>query len=131
MAVYDTMQAVFDRVWDHFITKGNPPGFDHAEHKCVYRQGNLQCAIGCCIPDSTRYRDLHAFGGSIRTLFEEFPAQAKEIFDDLPLDFLADLQDAHDESCRINGELRAFHGAFKDCLTLLAGNYDLKEPSMT
>jgi hypothetical protein len=46
-------QEVFDRVWDHFITKKNPQSIDNPEdHSCLYRGPNgKKCAAGILIPD--------------------------------------------------------------------------------
>ena len=54
-----TNQEVFDKVWDHFITKKNPQSIDINSGRCYYRgpQGE-RCAAGLFIPDEKYHVEL-------------------------------------------------------------------------
>jgi hypothetical protein len=54
-----TNQEVFDKVWDHFITKKNPQSIDINSGTCLYRgpQGE-RCAAGLFIPDEKYHVEL-------------------------------------------------------------------------
>lgn len=48
----NTMQFEFDAVVTHLFTQGKPAVEDNITgRKCVYRAGELSCAVGCRIPD--------------------------------------------------------------------------------
>lgn len=97
-------QAIFTRVWDHFVTNGAPLSVYEPEDEnemysdrvqCRLRgEGGSKCAIGLFIPDE-RY-DETLEGEQIETLYRQEYLEDGVEADDLRL--LADLRNAHDDA---------------------------------
>ncbi len=86
-------QFVFNRVWQHFVVEGNPPCVGESG-TCFYRgewDPNQRCAVGLLIPDD-RY-NLHYEGLPVKSVADD--DNGLKQYD---LDFLAEMQDAHDST---------------------------------
>jgi hypothetical protein len=85
-------QEMFNKVWDWFIVKKNPPGYDNG--KCTYRGENgKKCAFGVLIPDDVPISE------------EQNTETATILIRDIPilnekfgphLNFIRQIQEAHD-----------------------------------
>lgn len=92
-------QEVFDKVYDHFITQGNPRSVEEGGKGCLYRgPDGARCAVGLLIPDDL-YEPEMDVTGDVRGLLADFPQLGRVLGvksqDDT--DFLQALQSAHDE----------------------------------
>lgn len=113
-----TAQEIFDRVWRHFVTEGNPRSVHEygGGSACAYRGPNgARCAVGLLIPDDEYVPSMEgrcvsaALGPTVRGLIAEGH------------DGLLDaLQNAHD--CADEESLGA-------CLGRVAAAYNLAAPS--
>lgn len=59
-----TNQEAFDKVWDHFITKRNPPAYTASSRLapvCLYRSAAGPCAVGVLIPDDVYQEEFEGF----------------------------------------------------------------------
>lgn len=101
-----TKQEIFDKVWDHFVVKGNPrsqvetPGGD----TCRFRQDQtaacpVRCAVGLFIPDDAYVPAMDDSCGTSTCLRElyELPPEIDALFEEHDALFYA-LQQAHDSS---------------------------------
>lgn len=129
MTAQQARQVVFDRVWDHFVTKKNPRAVSKYEDRddvCFYRtkEGN-RCAIGLLIPDA-EYRpemDEPSLNGlrqacdlspTLRFIEEACEAEASSGYTS-GYTFLAGLQRCHDiasDALDMAGHLRIFAGTY-------------------
>ena len=101
-----TRQEVFDKVYTHFVTEGNPPSMDGQE--CLYRGPNgLKCAAGLFIPDELYLESMeerlpselfHGYYEEGDNLNEVAPMATH--WKKMDLRFLRDLQIAHDSAGR-------------------------------
>ncbi len=92
-----TKQEIFNKVWDHFITKKNPQS-GGADSACFYRFDRTpecprRCAIGLFIPDA-EYNELmeHSTGAFVAERSKTFSA----LWDRHGKAFWDSLQRAHD-----------------------------------
>jgi hypothetical protein len=124
-----TNQEVFDRVWDYFITKGNPPavsdeGFGSVK-LCRYRtKDGRRCAIGCLIPDELYEEGLE--GCPARFIPHASPA-LEELFAGVSTELLTRLQVKHD-TCAKEGDETSFTQQYALKLRDIAGKHDLQVP---
>lgn len=65
MAVYETLQPIFDKIWQEFVVDGRKRAAigEGLEETCVYRgnhdaHSDTRCAIGVCIPNNMYDPDL-------------------------------------------------------------------------
>lgn len=86
-----TKQEIFSKVWEHFIINEEP--ISHSEDQCRYRHEGNKCAIGLFIPDEFYHPSLEA--NDVAFLTEKVPYM-KELFSGVDLQFLKDIQKAHD-----------------------------------
>lgn len=124
-------QEVFNLVWDHFIVKKNGPGYFN--DRCTYRgEDGSRCAVGLIIPDELYFREVE---GERVTEIErrlshplasvrENTKRLMEFFNQFDIDFLQDLQDAHDQCAAEQN----FTPSFKECLYEIAERYELTIP---
>lgn len=87
-----TKQEMFDRVWDHFITKKNRRSTIEPGHTvCRYRGPNgLKCAAGLFVPDACYSPDMEGCSPGILD-----PSRFEEGVD---INFLGELQRTHDHA---------------------------------
>ncbi|MEO0858698.1 MAG: hypothetical protein AAFY55_17780 [Bacteroidota bacterium] len=100
-----SMQEVLDRVWDHFVTRGQPlsyyqaPLFNYQQEPCgcLYRhpeQDGVCCAIGLFLTDEMY--DPGFEGDDIETVARD-NYEIGALFERCAKPFLMDLQDWHDK----------------------------------
>jgi len=115
-------QEAFNKAYIGVIQQGRRSG--HGQN-CLYRDGTAKCGIGHLIPDEHYKEDFEGAGvscnvecGTMGEALEAggFPDAAKH------LEFLSDLQDAHDFS----GD--PFIDQFKAKMEILATRYNLTIP---
>ncbi len=134
MAVHTTKQEVFNIVWEEFVVKERQQAWDAEEGKCVYRGSNpdteqreadsdKRCVVGVCIPDDMYNPDIDAYGGIIQVR-RGMPDWYKSVFNGIDVDYLSNLQRAHDNS--IAGE--GFTESIKDRLREIADTHALTIP---
>lgn len=103
--IQQRMQDVVNKVYDHFITREEPFGFDHSRGMCTYT--NPACAVGIFLKEedlklmatySVLYNDIE----EVIEVCEVLPSLADFYEYDEDGDpsscFLKQLQDAHDRS---------------------------------
>lgn len=89
-----TPQAIFDEVWNHFITNHNPPSMLD-DGRCRYRLDGtaacpIRCAAGIFIADEDYTLDM-----------EGLPIGDNQTLSNIPTaDLLKELQSAHDNAAR-------------------------------
>ena len=83
----NTKQFEFDAVVNHLYKQGRPA--KDSEGKCLYRYGELSCAVGCRIPDED-YRDGME-GERVGEIYQELPDEIGQY-----LDMFNQLQNVHD-----------------------------------
>ncbi len=99
-------QEIFNKVYDHFVTKGQPRSIDD-EGSCLYRgPDGAKCAAGLLIPDSHYSPELeNVCPGSERIdkVLAELGLAEHSLF-------LANLQTVHDNAIddAVAGRLRNF-----------------------
>jgi len=93
-----TMQETFDKVATHLLTQNKKSGVTiETRFNCMYRGPNgLMCAIGCLIPDELYDSEMDCGDGMTADTLLETYFPLKQIFRNLPLGFLKDLQALHD-----------------------------------
>jgi hypothetical protein len=120
-----TLQAMFNKVWRHFVVKKGKPSYDVEGGKgCMYRgPDGAMCAIGLCIPDKVYKPDMegeNVFGISKRPGIEA-------LFGHIDLKDLAGLQDCHDSNTELSGA--QFTTAMRRDLRCFAKIHGLKVPA--
>jgi len=128
MPKYKTQQEIFDKVWDHFIVKGNSKSIN--DNVCVY--DGTGCAIGCLLdPDDRvlwqKWHDVDGLDNGIVDIFDDIDGGRQEYdkyFCAEHLVFLKALQYQHD-MCSIFG----FHDVFRAGLTKIADRFGLTVPN--
>lgn len=93
-----TAQEIFDRVWRHFVTEGNPRSVNDGGG-CFYRNNSGgRCAVGLLIPDAEYSPDLdtHEDGTSVLQMLQRptCPPSIAALREHAEL--LSELQYAHD-----------------------------------
>lgn len=96
-----TKQEIFNRVWDHFVTRKSP--LSMVAGTCRYRRdmkpdSPVRCAVGIFIPDELYTLEMEECG-RIGTVLERLRSldPALRAFLEENLDFLRKLQRAHDQ----------------------------------
>lgn len=95
-----TAQQILDANFQWFIIEQHPPSMGKGSDSCVYRGPNgLKCGIGLVLPDElyVERMDLEGMNSTIAQVLGEYPGVA-EFFDGVPVQFLTDIQHAHDFS---------------------------------
>jgi hypothetical protein len=111
-------QQVFDKVWDHFITKKNPPSI-RDDGRCVYRgPDGSKCAIGIFIPDEKYFPEMDVNSGHIPLLLDDII---------LNVSILYEFRRAHDSSA--HRPQPSFHEKMKLQLIAIAVKHRLTYPS--
>ncbi len=94
MAIHNTLQDVFNVIWQKFVVKGAPQS-RHQSGGCAYRDPNGNaCFVGCCIPDEEYYPEME--GRYARTLAESDPDLWERVFNGITADNMCVLQRIHD-----------------------------------
>ncbi len=84
-------QQAFDIVAQHLLTQNQKS--IRGDGQCVYRSGNLKCAVGCLIPDDQYQESFDEGKGiSIVRLFGTIESPYGQIYD-----FLEELRAIHDD----------------------------------
>lgn len=105
MRTYNTLQEVFDGIWDHFITKGKPVG-RRPDGICIF--ADTGCAVGCLIDNKELCAKMDGSFSGIAGYFHhphnELSAPLADIFIGIKtlaykVEDLAMLQAFHDISC--------------------------------
>lgn len=130
-----TAQEVFDKVWDHFVVKGNPLSYDDSSGICYYEKypDGPRCAIGLFVPDDVIVHLRHGTVGGVsmkssaQELFTEFSAESMGL-GLVDVVFLEDLQAAHDTARGETDPLYRECLSIRTNLTCLAGRYALRIP---
>lgn len=135
-----TIQEMFDKVWDHFIVQGNPPGYDAEGENCIY--SGPPCAVGCLMSPEARKR-LEGYVGAVYSVYTDDRPALEEIVgyklpdigsvyraDDerIPLEvrFLDAIQVGHDANAC--DPLDTFRAKFQQSLTHIARDWKLTLP---
>lgn len=97
MALFPTLQDVFNKAWQAFVIGHRPQAVAHGV--CVYRGGDdkasdTRCVIGVCLPDDLYDPDMEHHG--IHNIADQWPETYDQVFNGIEVDELAELQDAHD-----------------------------------
>lgn len=120
-----SQQAIFDKVWQHFVVEKNPRATQkyHNVDRCAYlTPDGHKCAVGIFIPDG---HPAQQFVGSASTLLGEYP-DLRRILNGHG-SFLNNLQSAHDGDW--SNELQQRIGDIEQALRRVAKHYDLTIPS--
>jgi hypothetical protein len=113
-----TKQEAFDRVWDWFVVQGKPRS-SNPRGECFYRgDDGAKCAVGVLIPDP-EYKD-HFEGICAHALIRDGKLPALR---NIGLEFIADLQQAHDGSDIVEG-----YRGIRDGLRDVAERHGLRIP---
>lgn len=132
--MYNSKQEIFDKVWQHFITNNNPPGFNSVEKGCCYNTETGGCAIGCLLSkEDAQTLDNYSDGRfplTVAGAVDIYPEIIyKYISNQVDTSFLTDLQVAHDTSVyHENGVLVNFRHMLTIRLTTLADKHFLSVP---
>lgn len=114
-----TRQEAFNKVWNWFIVQGKPRGTD--AQGCVYRgAAGVRCAYGVLLPN---HHYTHRMERMVLENFKEVLRVHPASLVDMPesdLDFLVELQNAHD----VSRDKHALYGALDD----FAKKFDLTIP---
>lgn len=95
---YNTKQEIFNKVWEHFVVKANPQSIDEFGG-CRYYSSEGGCAIGCLIAEDKDKKALDkSSSGIIIDSIRDAEANIinKYISSEIETDFLAELQNIHD-----------------------------------
>jgi hypothetical protein len=118
-----TQQEVFDKVWDHFVFQGNEVAFYQGMGHYEVYDGGPRCAVGLFLdpimPALRRDKDIHSMTTDVVKLFKTFSLEECGL-DSVGLEFLEDLQRAHDVS---------EDDPIEPALRHLASLYNLKVPA--
>lgn len=126
-----TQQEVFDAVWDHFLTRNHPPGWDGERKECTYGdpQTGARCAVGIFFGPEVCLGEMNDLGSLIRVA-AYLPPGVREV----GMPFLSALQDAHDSAAPAQLDdhgvpvQSAFHADLRDRLGTIAMKYGLVVP---
>ena len=110
MALFDTVQDVFNKVWNEFVVLGRERAVNDIGD-CVYRGSTVdeetgretpdaaspvRCAIGVCLPDHLYDPEMENHGPS--HIQDHWPEVYEEVFNGIDTYQLGLLQAAHDDS---------------------------------
>jgi hypothetical protein len=93
-------QEAFNNVYEYFVKEKHPLAFAENKSDCCYRitlkQGlTVGCAIGCQMPDNLAYKHERGIRSpSVSSILND--KEVAEYFKYVNVNFLEDLQDAHD-----------------------------------
>ena len=144
-----TKQDIFDKVWQHFIVEGHPPGLSkHTETGCSYNGPDGPCAVGLFLspetgtaldeasPDIIDVIDYaqDRLNGNLEYWSDshDFDTFEKMLDNEVKLlathgQFLTALQLAHDNT--VKEDLLPFRERFAELLRGLAEGHGLKVPA--
>lgn len=137
-------QAALNKVYDHFITKENPPSYSGEDGGCRYRGSNGEkCAIGVLIPDEIYREEMDSnlndndvagvlkLYPEVRSLLEVEGEVTENSYDfpDSDVCFLDQLQSAHDMAAQGSWWQGSFKNLFLNKLNSLALNWGLTLPN--
>jgi hypothetical protein len=88
-------QELFTFITKHLLEQGAKSAeiSDRLGHTCMYRNGNLACAVGCLIPNRSYRKSME--GNDVYTLAENF--RTFKVYYEEHLNLLAELQHVHDD----------------------------------
>lgn len=68
-----TKQEMFDKVWDYFLVKKNPPGWSGStcEYSTMVDGQERRCAVGCLLPPLDKAPWVEHLFGSVATVLED------------------------------------------------------------
>lgn len=117
-------QTAFDTALNGIRAQGKPSlSADPVDNYCLYRAPDgSKCAIGHLIPDDKYSPDME-MGGIYQRIHEICPIIGVETADWRTIDFLSELQKAHDRGR--NAPHDQFLPGFEERMVELANNYDL------
>ena len=123
-----TSQEVFNKVWDWFIVKKNPPSLD-SNKTCQYRGPNgARCAIGIFIDDNDY--DEAFEGMSVGDILGNRSNSKLTTFISEHLSLLEELQSEHD-TVAVDYLTKDFHVVLRVRLLTVAKYFNLKLPTTT
>ena len=101
-----TRQEVFNKVWEHAVTKNAPLCHEDGSSRCLYNgPNNNHCWIGAVLPEGQFGIDSEELNtsGTVTDLMVEF-AGINYMFEGITVKFLLSLQRCHDGlvSAKIN-----------------------------
>lgn len=102
MAVFSTLQPVFNKIWQEFVVGDRKRAVKNKgiDEICVYRGGrnahsNTRCAIGVCIPDDM-YDPRIESNSVIAQVQRNMPEWYESVFNGIDVTALSFLQATHD-----------------------------------
>jgi hypothetical protein len=128
-------QTIFNHVWHHFVTAGNPPSIkSHDDYQCVY--SGTGCAVGCLLPRRVANRWDTFEDTSITAIVDHHYRSFTKYFgtDESIEYFLIDLQHIHDDYVRPYTKASNGFASFTDYMTAkltdVAADYGLEVPNV-
>jgi len=131
-----TIQQMFETAVYGLVKQGKP---SRDKHGCKYRGPNdTRCAVGFLIEDDTLAQqmdqDVFSDGTGIKTIFEAIPHEVARALgcstaNDVPLDFLDELQGAHDNCLFNDADASVFIRDWLEETRRLAWRWGLKMPA--
>ncbi len=126
MALYNTLQEVFNVVWNHFVVLKNPESRHPQTRMCLY--AGTGCAIGCLVPDKEICNSWDCIG-RICTVSRKDKTNYREMFsENIDLKDLKQLQNIHDDACYIS--IKDITLYMKQELTRFAQEHKLTIPAV-
>ncbi len=135
-------QEAFNNAYRHHVLAGRPPGYDGENCRYYDQKTGAQCAIGCQLPDSKRFANVHSSLSGVASVanYREYADStltvelAKELlahFEGCDFDFLCNLQNSHDDAAaRSRGVYNfiPFEIGVKEGYEKLAADWNLQIP---
>ncbi len=126
MTQKEHQQQAFDINWRHFVEEGGKPSY---EGGCVFfKDRTCRCAIGLLIPDDLGKRWDAKYNGWMFAEIAEADREAKSLAIKYGIQFLSDLQYAHDTPASADATGDVFTSRMKINLIDLAAKYHLQIP---
>lgn len=116
-------QQIFDRVVEHLMAQGVACK-DPNTNECLYRHGDMSCAVGCLIEDDCYAESLEGDGANDDPVVMAVCSSLGIVLDEYPENLLLDLQDLHDTFNR--GVFSTKNTDFMNELKSIAITHDLK-----
>jgi hypothetical protein len=120
-----TRQQLFDNAWNWFVVEKKERSYNKYTRTCLYRGPNgTKCAIGVSIPDNKYDPGMENRG--IRGIMSNYEPNLGRVFDKNDLDFLAELQQVHDNLANsYHISEKEFTELIEDKLRAFAKKYNL------
>lgn len=127
MTLQQNQQSAFDINWQHFVIEGGQPSYDGG---CMFfRDRKCRCAIGLLIPDALGQRWDAKYNSWMFAEIAEKDPEAKALATTYGLQFLSDLQWAHDTPAVACDTYEEFAARMKIGLIDLASKHQLQIPA--